>query len=178
MNRKLFPTAATFLLLSAVTASATAIFDPTTKACTARNCGAVQFGGTVSGFLSSPMPWTIQVFADAQECLRLEVTSQDTDLEMRVVAPDGSKSWISDDSGLAPCPTCSLVAIDTRQRNGWYTVHIGEYVGQSVLANFTLAYGRYLRGNANCTTPAVGPASTVDKNSDSPAPDPRFAPGR
>jgi hypothetical protein len=177
MKLKLYPTAAAASLLFAITASATPIFDPTTSQCVRRNCDAVEFGGSVPGFLSTPMPWVIQVFAAAGECLRLEVTSQEADLEMRVVAPDGGHTWLNDDSTLAPCPLCPLIAFNTRQRQGWFTVHIGEFGGASVQAHFTLAYGRYNRNNPNCTT-HIAPAGAVEKGGDSPAPDPAFAPGR
>jgi len=175
-------TTAVASVLIATSVSATPIFDPTVRGCNTRNCSAVVLGGTVNGFLNAPMPWTIQVYAGARECLRLEVTSQETDMEMRVVAPDGSKTWLSDDSGELPCPLCPVLAIPTRQQSGWYTVHIGEYAGASVQANFTIAYGRYARTSPNCTASAspagAAPASTIDKDSHSPAPDPRFAPGR
>jgi len=120
---------------------------------------------------------------DAGLCgTRLEVTSQEADLEMRIVSPDGSETWLNDDSTLAPCPLCPLIAFKTQLRDGWYTVHIGEFGGVPVQANFTLAYGRYRRQvNANCTThvPAsVAPARASGKGSVSPAPDPASVPGR
>lgn len=170
-------TAVAASLLFATTASATPIFDPSTSTCNGRNCSAVELGGTVPGFLASAMPWVIQVYATERECLRLEVTSQEADLEMRVVAPDGSKTWLNDDSTLAPCPLCPLVTVNPTRQNGWYTVHIGEFGGTSVQANFTFAYGRYNRNNPNCTT-HVAPARAIDKGSASPAPDPESAPGR
>jgi len=176
MNRKALTAVAATLLL-ATSASATPIFDPSTSTCTDRNCSAVEFGGTVPGFLNAAMPWVIQVFATDRECLRIEVTSQEVDLEMRVVAPDGSKTWVNDDSTLAPCPLCPLVTVNPTRQNGWYTVHVGEFGGSSVQANFTLAYGRYNRNNPNCTT-HVAPARAGDKDSASPAPDPNSAPGR
>jgi hypothetical protein len=182
LNWKLLFTTAVTSLLFATSASATPIFDPTVRDCTERNCSAVVLGGTVNGFLTAPMPWTIQVYAGTRECLRVEVTSQETDMEMRVVAPDGSRTWVSDDSGELPCPLCPVLAIPTRQQPGWYTVHVGEFGGASVQANFTIAYGRYARSSPNCNaslSPAgAAPAGTVDKNSESPAPDPKFAPGR
>jgi hypothetical protein len=180
MDRKILPAVAASLLF-ATAASATPIFDPSTSRCTDRNCSTVELGGTVPGFLSSGMPWVIQVFATESQCLRLEVTSQEADLEMRVISPDGSKSWVNDDSTLAPCPLCPLVTVNPTRHNGWYTVHIGEFGGGSVQANFTFAYGRYNRNNPNCTTfipPADAPAQSIDKGSPSPAPDPKSAPGR
>jgi hypothetical protein len=177
MDNKLLISAAVSLLFTA-TASATPIFDPSTHTCSGRNCSAIVLGGTVNGFKASAVPWVIEVFAAAHECLRLEVTSQEVDLEMRVIAPDAGKNWSSDDSSLAPCPLCPLVAVNNTPQNGWYTVHIGEFGGASVQANFTLAYGRYNRNNANCAAPASEPARAIDKRSVSPAPDPQFAPGR
>lgn len=177
----LFTTAVASVLL-ATSATATPIFDPTVRDCETRNCSAVVLGGTANGFLNAPMPWTVQVYAGARECLRLEVISQEADMEMRIVAPDGSKTWLSDDSGELPCPLCPVLAIPTRQQPGWYTVHVGEFGGASVQANFTIAYGRYARTSPNCTASAspagAAPARAIDKDGGSPAPDPRFAPGR
>jgi hypothetical protein len=180
MDSKSLMTAAATLLFAA-TASATPIYDPSISTCTDRNCSSVELGGTVPGFLASGMPWVIQVFATERECLRLEITSQEADLEMRVVSPDGSKTWVNDDSTLAPCPLCPLVTVNPTRHNGWYTVHIGEFGGGAVQASFTFAYGRYNRNNPNCTThiaPAVAPARSIDKGSASPTPDPEAAPGR
>jgi hypothetical protein len=170
------------VLLCAASASATPVFSPSVSNCKDRNCKAVELGGTVPGFYTSALPWTIQVFAGPTECLRLEVLSQEADLEMRVVSPDGSDTWLADDSLLTPCLLCPLAAIRTEDRNGWYTVHIGEWGGAAVQANFTLAYGRYSRQrNPNCTSfvasPAEEGASASPKGGESPAPDPGVVPG-
>jgi hypothetical protein len=161
-------------LFVVASASASAIYDPKVKGCSGRNCGAVAFGATVNGYLHSAQAWLIQVYAAAGECLRVEVTAQDTDLELRVVSPDASRTWFNDDSGLAPCPLCPLFSRDSVRDDGWYTVQIGEYGGASVQAGFTLAYGRYKAGNPNC--PAAQSASRVSKGIASPAPE--FVPGR
>ncbi|MEJ8572095.1 hypothetical protein [Microbaculum marinum] len=155
------------------------IYGPDVTNCKDRNCNAMEIGGTVPGFLASALPWTTQLYAGPGECLRLEVTSQEADLEMRVVSPDGTNTWSSDDSAMAPCPLCPLAAIKTRKTDGWYTVHVGEWGGESVQANFTLAYGRYRRqANPNCTS-FVPPADAgeVRKGGESPMPDPETAPG-
>jgi hypothetical protein len=174
MSLKLLVAAAVSLLF-VTSASATDIFDPTTKRCNNRNCGAVQFGGSINGFQHSASPWVIKVYAAAGECLRVEVTAQDTDLEMRIVGPDPRKTWFNDDSGLAPCPLCPLLKLNNVRKDGWYSVNVGEISGVSVNANFTLAYGRYRANNPNCAETEAS-SRAADKNAASPAPDPEFAP--
>ncbi|MEJ8572093.1 hypothetical protein [Microbaculum marinum] len=171
--------AAAAVSLLAANASAGPVYGPEVTNCKGRNCKSMELGGTVPGFLASALPWTMQLYAGPGECLRLEVTSQEADLEMRVVSPDGTNTWANDDSTLAPCPLCPLSAIKTRKTDGWYTVHVGEWGGESVQANFTLAYGRYKRqANPNCTS-FVPPADAgaVRKGGASPKPDAATAPG-
>src|SRR5688572_23123717 len=78
-------------------------------------------GGTVFSFGPSARPWVAQVFAAANECLRLDVTTQFTDLEIVAVAPNGSV-FRNDDR--AAGDNRPLVNIRPTPNNGWYTVSI------------------------------------------------------
>lgn len=132
---------------------ATNIFD-TRSTCTAPNCEALTLNGTISATdvgVADPslMPWTVQVFARANECLRLDVISQGIDLQMVVIAPNG-RTYSNDDKGDPDCEFCPRVAVATTPSPGWYTVHVTPSQGVPVRSNFGLRYGLYNRGNPNC----------------------------
>ncbi len=148
------------------------IFDPTVDATSVANGGAVIINATVKSFPPSAGRWVAEVFAGAGECLRLAVTSQFADLEIVVVAPNGS-AFRDDDGGGALRP---LVKIRGTPNNGWYTVSIGHFNGGAVTGNFTLAYGRYNSANANCNTPTVPRAALAEVAEAAKAPTPAAAP--
>ncbi len=148
----------------------TRIFDPTVKTCTTLNCGAVVLNGLVFSFGPSADHFDIDVFALPSECLRLAVTSEFTDLETVVRAPNGAV-FRNDDGGVATCPLCPVVKINSTPNNGLYSVTIGHFNGLPVEGNFTLRYGRYNVGNPNCaasTPPLIGggPAEVFQGKSD------------
>jgi hypothetical protein len=138
--------------LLAVPASATQLFTN----------NSVTLGGTVNGSGISAGPWTAELFASAGQCLHLNVTQQNRDLEMVVVAPNGAV-YRNDDRGGERCPLCPQVKINSTPNNGWYTVSISEWTGASVQANFQLLYQRTGTGSAVClpeTTPVAATAAT------------------
>ena len=135
----------------------TYVFDPTTDPCGQPNCSSEQVSGTVGELTGAQstenlLPWTLQVFATRGLCLRLEVLSQDQDLIMNVVEPDGSTFFDDDGAGdLRP-----LVKIANTSDRGWNTVQISRFAGEfpdTSGSNFRLAYGTYPAGNANCANP-------------------------
>ena len=138
---------------------ATNMFGPN-NTCTGINCSARIVQGTVTQFGPSAQPWVAEVFSPAGRCLRLAVTTEPTDLEMVVRAPNG-QVFRSDDGGVAPCPLCPVVKIGNTPNNGWYTVSIGHFAGNPVSANFTMLYSTYPVGNPNCALPTA-PFSTQD----------------
>jgi hypothetical protein len=93
------------------------------------------------------------LFAKTNNCLRLDVEVETEDLEMVVVAPDGTV--FRNDDRNAPTDRRPLVKIATPPNNGWYTVHIASYNGFVIDTNFTLRYGRYVTGNPNCQNPTT-----------------------
>lgn len=138
--------------VTAGTAAATPLGDPSVSSCTSENCSSVAMGGTVLGFGASyASPWVAEIFAD-NECLRLDVLAQAADLEMTVVAPNAF-TYVNDDRNSAGDKR-PLVKIDGGQR-GWYTVSVSRFDGNAADADFTLAFGRYNRTNPNCASPTA-----------------------
>jgi hypothetical protein len=139
------------------------IWDETVSSCTGINCSSLRLPGTVSVSTPSPEPWVLSLFAAAGECLRLDVVTQDNDLEMVVAAPDGTVFVNDDRTGIDRRP---LVAVPSAPVRGWYTVQIARFDGDDVVANFALAYGRYSARNANCSppTPPLMPARGATPN--------------
>jgi hypothetical protein len=144
--------------LAVGTASATQIFHPGANNCNTDNCNAVILGGTINSVTNSrSVPWTIEVFAGANQCLRLSVSQTGTqqDLEMVVVQPNGTVRR-DDNSGSAGCATCPVVKFVTNN-TGWHSVSISRATGTPAERDFSLAYGLYTNaGNANCANPTPG----------------------
>lgn len=157
---------------------ATNMMEPL-NTCTITNCSSRPVDGSVTQFGPTAQPWVGEFFAGAGECLRLDVLSQGADLEMVVVAPNGTV-FRNDDKGVG-CVLCSLVKVGSTPNNGWYTVRLSHFAGTAVGANFSMQYGRYNSGNPNCASPTPGltPASSepeLDKPDDDVVESPR--PGR
>src|SRR5947207_3068793 len=57
--------------------------------CTTVNCGARVMSGTYQNDGLNSNPFIMQVFAYANECLRLDITVQTADLEAVLISPDG-----------------------------------------------------------------------------------------
>ena len=137
------------VLMFAAHADATNLFDPSVSGSGVINNSAIQLDGSILSFGPSAGAWTVDVFAGVGECIRLAVTAQAADLELTVIAPNGTV-YRNDDGGGSLRP---LVKIASAPNNGWYTVHASSFSGAPVEGNFTLLYGRYSAGNANCGTP-------------------------
>lgn len=141
------------LLTPALSMAQTAIFDDSVSSCAGINCSSLRIPGTVLNFSPSAGNWDVNVFAGAGECVRLDVISQDADLRMVVVAPNGTVFQNDDRGGGDLRP---LVKMTPTSNNGWYTVHLAHFGGSPINANFVLLYGRYNAGNANCSSPTTG----------------------
>jgi hypothetical protein len=133
------------------------IFDPSVSASATINTSAVRLDGTIHSFNASANVWTIDVFANVGECVRLDLNVEPADMELVVVAPNGSVFRNDDRNGALD--RRPLVKIASAPNNGWYTVHVSQFAGTATEGNFTLLYGRYTAGNANCGTPT--PASVT-----------------
>jgi len=159
MNRLLSASiVSAFAWLASSQAAATDLFDPTVSTTATLNGSTVMLSGTLNDTNSNPEAWTAELFADANECVRLFVSSTEFDAKITVLAPDGS-AYRDDNSGGLRRP---LVRIASAPVRGWYTVHVAHFSGLPTIANFTLKYGRYNAGNPNCDG-AIGPlADAVD----------------
>ena len=144
-------------------------YDSGVDNCDALNCGAVFINGeTQRNNAGDTIPYIAEIYGDANECLRLEVTYQATQVPaqpagMRIVlvSPAGS-IWRND--GLSDTRPVVTARTDVK---GHYTVQISHsndlQPGNSV-QNFALAYGRYVLGTVvNCPTPAVATFAALTK---------------
>jgi hypothetical protein len=119
------------------------------SACNFNNCSAALIFGSITSHGSFSIPWEAQVGAIAGECLRLETTTADSDLEIVAISPSGQV--FSNDNGGAG--NLSLVKIAPAE-SGWYTVRVARSNGTAAAENFILRYGRYTSAsNPNCASP-------------------------
>jgi len=117
---------------------------------TAINAGALLVGGSYQfDQFGQADPWVAQLYAEVGDCFRIDVFSQDTDLEATLISPSGTV-WRNDDrSGTDLRP---LIKAQGTGR-GWHVLQISRHNGGSPGSNFKLYYGRYPAGNPNCATP-------------------------
>jgi hypothetical protein len=160
------------LLLACGVASATNLFDPTVSSTTVLDGSSIELDGTLHDTNGNPAPWVAELYAGRGECVRLFVTTTAFDAKLTVVAPNGTV-YRDDDGGGSLRP---LVKIASAPVQGWYTVQVAHYAGLPQNANFTLLYGRYTAGNANCANPTPPFARTrgddiLKDSSQAPAPD-------
>lgn len=147
MNRLLSIAIVTaFAGLACGPAAATDLYDPTVSTTTTLNGSTVALSGTLNDTNFNPEPWTAQLFADINECVRLFVSTTEFDAKISVLSPDGT-AWRDDNTGGQRRP---LVRIPMTTVRGWYTVQVAHFSGLPTIANFTLKYGRYNLGNPNC----------------------------
>jgi hypothetical protein len=67
------------------------IFDGALNNCTGLNCGAIFLNGISQGSeFGDGIPFTAEVFADANKCLRIDVTGEGADMKTVVVSPSGT----------------------------------------------------------------------------------------
>jgi hypothetical protein len=131
------------------------IYSPGPSNCTRTNCvGPVLNGISMKNINGDSISFTTQVFADAGECVRLDVTNEDVPMKMVLVSPSGT-FWPNDGRTAADPRPLIMARADVR---GYYTVQINvspkSQQPVNSLQGFTLDYGRYVYGNAfNCPSP-------------------------
>jgi hypothetical protein len=135
------------------------IWDNSVSSCTTNNCSSLTIPGTVTNPSNNNDPFELQVFAFANECVRLEVVESisGVDLETVVRAPNGS-IYRNDDGSGGGSLNNPLVKINGAPNSGWYSVSINHWNGVASYADFVLTYGRYPLNNPNCdgaTSPAA-----------------------
>ncbi|MGQ0446076.1 MAG: hypothetical protein ACT4O2_13365 [Beijerinckiaceae bacterium] len=139
----------------------TLVYDGRVDNCDVLNCGAVSISGkSQRNNFGDAIPFTAEIYADANECLRLEVSYQATNvlakpaaMQIVLVSPTGSIWRNGDINNTNPVITARTDA------KGHYTVQINHPDGlQQInsIRNFDLTYGRYVLGTpVNCPIPAV-----------------------
>ncbi len=145
-----------FVMLSLIpmTALAGSLMFDTLNTCTSTNCSSQSLHGTYhSDAAGDRDPFILQIYSFGDECVRLDVTAEDYDLEMVLISPTG-RIWRNDER--SPGVHRPLIKAIT-DINGWYTLQVSHFAGADVIADFTLRYGRYDLGNPNCSsvTPPV-----------------------
>lgn len=132
-------------------------FDPV-NTCTGINCTNATYRGTFEVLIGGQQPFVAQIFAMPSECVRIEVTEQQTNLEMVLISPSGT-IWRDDDSGQGFEPL--IKAATAGGPDGWYTLQVSHFGGNAPFGSydFTLRYGRYNSGNPNCAGPTTPQAA-------------------
>lgn len=113
--------------------------------------------GSVEGNVNQNRdPWVAQVFSTGNECLRIAVISQGTDLEGTLISPSG-RIWQDDDSGGLNRPLIKAIT-DVR---GWYPLTFSHWSGQLVNADFAMDIQRLPTTSPLCSPPTVPRSATA-----------------
>jgi hypothetical protein len=122
------------------------VFDPF-NTCTGTNCSSQIINGTYHADASGDAdPFILQVYSQGNECVRLDVIAEDSNLEMVLVSPAG-RVWRNNDRNASnPRPLIKAIS----DVSGWYTLQVSQFNGAAVISDFTLRYGRYDINNPNC----------------------------
>lgn len=151
-------------LMAAAPAQAGATLWVPPSSCTGINCASNVLNANVtsSSSLNGIESFVVQLMVAPGDCTRLDVVSQNTDMELTVISPAGTV-WRNDDRAggdLRP-----LIVIPAGNIAGWYTVQISRYNGAPAAAgahsDANLQYGRYNgAGNPNCANPTPPAAAS------------------
>ncbi len=125
------------------------------------NTSADVTGSYLTTPLGKPNPAVYQVYAGANECLRIVGTAQTVDVEATLISPNGTV-WRNDDG--VPGTTLPLIKAVTSGA-GWYTLQISHYSGSGSNGTFTVNVGRYATTNSLCSpsTPPVAASPNTPK---------------
>lgn len=115
----------------------------------------ITFNGTVeANAAGNTDPFLIEVFSAGNECLRFAVSTQGSDLEARLTAPNGAH-WRDDDGGGSLRP---LIKAITPQR-GWYVLSVSTFNGAPIgTVDFTATMHRLPTTHPACsgaTSPTI-----------------------
>ncbi|MGQ0622790.1 MAG: hypothetical protein ACT4QA_23280 [Panacagrimonas sp.] len=117
-------------------------------------------GNYVVDFNNHSLPWVSPVFVGSGECLRIDVTTQNSDLEAVFVDAAGNIFRNDDRGGSGSNFLFPLLKISSAAR-GWGTLHITHFAGGGINGEFVFNLGRYNSGNPNCATPTA-PSFSAD----------------
>lgn len=165
MTLKVSATCTVLALLSASAFAGSRIWDDSFSTCTTENCSSLRIPGTVTNPGGNNDPFELQVFAAANECIRIDVIStvQGTDLETVVRAPNGT-IYRNDDGSGGGLFNNPVVKINGAPSSGWYSVSINHWSGLATYTDFVMMYGRYNVGNGNCSNPTLPSSSPVARD--------------
>jgi len=131
--------------------------EPAPLTCTTANCQSLILPARINGQNATdgiiPNVWVGQFAGRAGHCLRLDVTTQQGNLAMSVVGPQGSV-YTNPNSNTGTCPTCPRVVVAATTA-GVYTVVVANQTGAAIDARFTLRVGAYPNANPNCASATV-----------------------
>lgn len=128
------------------------VFGMGNRTCTTVNCQAPVYNGRIAGFGANSNSSVIQFHVEPGACARFHVTNASADLEMVVVAPNGT-FFRNDDGGGGVNP---LVVIgDTSTQRGIYTMVLQHFAGTSIAGGYVLKASQYAAGNVNCAAPTT-----------------------
>jgi len=148
MNVEALPAAV--LLLASVLASnpanATNLYSNLSTS-TKIDGGSIALNGSLRDVGNDARPWTVELYANAGDCVRMVIPTLEFAATLTVVAPTGTV-YRDASSGWAP-----KVKIASAPVAGWYTVQVAQQQGNPQAGNFTVKYGRYNSGNVNCASP-------------------------
>jgi hypothetical protein len=128
--------------------------------CSTTNCNAVTITGAyVHNSNSTAFPYVAQVFTNGHDCVRIDVTSAQTDLEATLTCPNG-QTWRNDNRSTSNSKPL-IRAIQDTGHQGYCTLTISAPNGEGPVGmafTFTAQYGRYNIGNSpNCSADFGGP---------------------
>lgn len=104
-------------------------------------------------------PFVVEVFANANECLLLNVTFQEEDLEATLVSPSG-RIWTDDDGGPGTQPLIKAVT----NTKGWHVFTLAHFAGNAVVSDFAVNIQRLSPANAACSGPTPPTVSGLVQN--------------
>ncbi|MDH3599490.1 MAG: hypothetical protein OEU26_07600 [Candidatus Tectomicrobia bacterium] len=153
------------LYVSAAAAAPLLFNNDPANTCTDINCESAEWRGSILqlGTQQVPniVPFTADIWSDANQCLRLDISEPTADVHLVLVSPKG-RVWRSNDRDSSD--NAPLIMVDPTPEQGYYTVMVstpGDVTSDSI--DFLFNYGLYMSGNANCTPPtpsALGPIDT------------------
>ena len=104
-------------------------------------------------------PFVVEVVANANECLLLNVTFQEEDLEATLVSPSG-RIWTDDDGGPGTQPLIKAVT----NTKGWHIFTLSHFAGNAVISDFAVSIQRLSPANAACSGPTPPTVSGLVQN--------------
>jgi hypothetical protein len=105
-------------------------------------------------------PFVVEVFANANECLLLNVTFQEQDLEATLISPSG-RIWTDDDGGPGTQPLIKALT----NTKGWHIFTLSHFAGNAVVSDFAVSIQRLSPANASCAGPTPAVVSGLVQNS-------------